>query len=384
MAENFKMLAKTLYGMESVLAGELRNLGASRVREGVRCAFFEGDAGFMYKANLCLRTALRILKPIRTFRVRQPADLYDRIREVPWGEFLDARMTFVVDTVLHSDHFSHSLFVSQKVKDAIADQFRERTGQRPSVSVSAPDVRIHLHLQGDTAHLSLDSSGDSLHRRGYRLQTNKAPLNEVLAAGMLLLSGWRGQSDFLDPMCGSGTLLVEAAMIACNIPANINRPGFGFQNWKDYDPALYNKIYQAVLERTRDFTYTLVGYDKAPSAVRKARENIERAGLSQFISVSQEDFFKTEKQHGRPLFLICNPPYGERLPVDIERFYKRWGDTLKQSYTGTEAWILTGNLEALKSGGLRTSKKIKLYNGSIESRLVQYKVYEGSRKAKKQ
>lgn len=384
MAENFKMLAKTLYGMESVLAGELRNLGASKVREGVRCAFFEGDAGFMYKANLCLRTALRVLKPIRTFKIRRPEDLYDRVQEVPWGEFLDARMTFVVDTVLHSDHFSHSLFVSQKVKDAIADQFRERTGQRPSVSVSAPDVRIHLHLQGDTAHLSLDSSGDSLHRRGYRLQTNKAPLNEVLAAGMLLLSGWRGQSDFLDPMCGSGTLLVEAAMIACNIPANIHRPGFGFQNWKDYDPALYKKIHQALLERTRDFTYTLLGYDKAPSAVRKARENIERAGLSEFISVRQEDFFKTEKQHERPLFLICNPPYGERLPVDIESFYKSWGDTLKQGYTGTEAWILTGNLEALKSVGLRTSKKIKLYNGSIESRLVQYKVYEGSKKAKKQ
>ena len=384
MAENFKMLAKTLYGMESILAEELRNLGAGKIKEGVRCAFFEGDQGFLYKANLSLRTALRILKPLRTFKVRRAGDLYPRIQEVNWSNYLDPGMTFAVDTVLHSPHFSHSLFVSQKVKDAIVDQIRDTAGSRPSVSVSNPDLRIHLHLQGDTAHLSLDSSGSSLHRRGYRTDTNKAPLNEVLAAGLLLLSGWRGQSDFLDPMCGSGTLLIEAAMIACNIPANINRERFGFQTWKDYDPELFKRIYEASLKHVRDFPHSITGYDKAPSAVRKAQGNIDTARLTDFIKVEKQDFFRTSKQSEGPLFLITNPPYGERLPVETERFYRQWGDTLKQDYAGTQAWLFTGNLEALKFVGLRPSKKIKLYNGSIESRLALYTIYEGSKKAKKQ
>lgn len=384
MAQNFKMLAKTLYGMESILAEELRALGAGKVREGVRCAFFEGDQGFMYKANLSLRSALRILKPLQTFSIRRPGDLYPQIQQIRWQDYLDPDMTFVVDTVLHSQHFSHSLFVSQKVKDAIADQFRDATGKRPSVSLSNPDLRVHLHLQGDVAHLSLDSSGSSLHRRGYRTDTNKAPLNEVLAAGMLLLSGWRGQSDFLDPMCGSGTLLIEAAMIACNIPPNINRKRFGFQTWKDYDPALFQTIYEAGLGRTRDFPYAITGFDKAPSAVRKAEGNIQNAQLSDFIKVEKKDFFRSTKETQRPLFLIANPPYGERLPVETEEFYKQWGDTLKQQYAGTTAWLFTGNLEGLKAVGLRPSKKIKLFNGSIESRLVRYDIYEGSKKAKKQ
>ncbi|MDX1333947.1 MAG: class I SAM-dependent RNA methyltransferase, partial [Robiginitalea sp.] len=228
------------------------------------------------------------------------------------------------------------------------------------------------------------SSGSSLHRRGYRTDTNIAPLNEVLAAGILLLGGWRGQSDFLDPMCGSGTLLIEAAMIACNIPANINREGFGFQTWKDYDAELFKTIYEASLGRTRDFPYKITGYDKAPSAVRKAQENIRGAKLSDFIQVENQDFFKSRKRSEAPLFLIANPPYGERLPVETERFYKQWGDTLKQQYAGTKAWLFTGNLEGLKFVGLRPSRKIKLFNGSIESRLVRYDIYEGSKKAKKQ
>jgi putative N6-adenine-specific DNA methylase len=382
MAENFKMIAKTLYGMEAVLADELRKLGAGNVREGVRCAFFEGDEGFMYKANLSLRTALRILKPIHTFRVRRPEELYARIRDVDWKLYLDPGMSFVVDTVLHSDHFSHSLFVSQKAKDAIVDQFREKSGARPGVSTSDPDLRIHLHIQQDTAHLSLDSSGSSLHRRGYRTDTNIAPINEVLAAGLLLLSGWQGQSDFLDPMCGSGTLLIEAAMIACNIPANINRGDFGFQRWKGYDPGLFRTIQEAGLSRVREFHYSISGFDKAPSAVRKATENCKNANLSEYIGITQADFFKTKKEVRGPLYLICNPPYGERLPVEMESFYKEFGNTLKQEYPNTRAWMFTGNLEALKFVGLRPSRKIKLFNGSIESRLALFEIYEGSRKGK--
>ncbi len=384
MAESFKMLAKTLYGLEPILATELRTLGAGKVKEGVRCAFFEGDQGFMYKANLSLRTALRILKPIWTFKIRRSEDLYDRIQEVNWSRYLDPEMTFVIDTVMHSDHFSHSLFVSQKVKDAIVDQFRKKSGARPSVSVSQPDVRIHLHLQGNTGHLSLDSSGNSLHQRGYRRATNKAPLNEVLAAGILLQSGWNGQSDFLDPMCGSGTLLIEAAMIACNIPANINRQRFGFQTWKDYDPDLFATIHDACLSKTRDFSHAITGYDKAPSAVRKAIENVNTAQLSDFIQVKKQDFFASAKANESSLFLICNPPYGERLPVELEGFYSKFGDTLKQAYPNTRAWMFTGNLEALKYVGLRPSRKIKFFNGKIESRLVLYEIYKGSKKAKYQ
>jgi putative N6-adenine-specific DNA methylase len=382
MAENFKMLAKTMYGLESVLASELRSLGAGKVNEGVRSVFFEGDQGFMYKANLCLRTALRILKPIHTFQIKRPEDLYARIQEVDWSRYLDPGMSFAVDTVLLSDYFTHSLFVSQKTKDAIVDQIRKQTGTRPNVSLSNPDVRIHLHLQGNTGHLSLDSSGESLHRRGYRTATNKAPINEVLAAGILLLAGWNGQSDFLDPMCGSGTLLVEGAMIACNIPANLHRKHFGFQGWKDYDPNLFKTIYEASLGRTRDFPHTLVGYDKAPSAVLKAQENVSGANLSDFISIMQEDFFKTSRDREAPLFLVCNPPYGERLPVETEQFYAQFGDTLKQGYPDTRAWLFTGNLEAMKWVGLRPSRKIKLFNGSIESRLLLYEIYAGSKKGK--
>jgi putative N6-adenine-specific DNA methylase len=382
MPENFEMIAKTLYGMEAVLSEELRQLGAGNVREGVRCAFFEGDEGFMYKANLSLRSALRILKPVHTFQIRRQEELYTHLQGMDWALYLSPSMTFVVDTVLNSDHFSNSLFVSQKAKDAIVDQFRDRFGERPTVSVSDPDLRIHIHLQGNTVHVSLDSSGSSLHRRGYRVDTNIAPINEVLAAGLLLLSGWRGQCDFLDPMCGSGTLLIEAAMIACNIPANINRKHFGFQNWKNYDPVLFKTIHEASLARIREFHYTLKGYDKAPSAIRKATENIQNANLSEYIVLEQKDFFKSEKDIKGPLHLVCNPPYGERLPVDMEYFYKEFGNTLKQNYTNTRAWMFTGNLEALKYVGLRPSRKIKLFNGSIESRLALFEIYEGSKKAK--
>ncbi len=380
MSENVPLIAKTMYGLEEVLAGELRALGAGQVRTGNRVVFFEGDKGFLYKANLNLRTALRILMPIADFRLRKAEDLYDRIQEIDWSIYLNPGMTFAVDTVLNSDLFAHSLFVSQKVKDAIVDQFRKRQGVRPSVSVSDPDLRLHLHLQDGMAHLSLDSSGGSLHLRGYRTATNKAPLNEVLAAGILLLSGWKGESDFLDPMCGSGTLLTEAAMIACNIPANINRQSFGFQRWKDYEEGLYKTIFDASLNKAREFRYQIKGIDKAPSALQKAQENIRNARLSEYISLEQADFFKSSKAGEAPLHLVSNPPYGERLPVEREEFFRQWGDTLKRNYPNTQAWLLVGDPEILKFVGLRPSRKIKLFNGGIEVRLARYELYAGSRK----
>ncbi|MBT8321722.1 MAG: class I SAM-dependent RNA methyltransferase, partial [Eudoraea sp.] len=245
MAQNFRMLAKCFYGFEPILAKELRQLGAGNVEEGVRNVSFEGDFGFMYKANLCLRTAIRILKPIASFHASNENDLYRRIKEIPWERYLGPEQSLAIDTVLRSETFTHSLYISQKAKDAIADRFRNLFDKRPNVDTRSPDLRIHIHIQNQQCHLSLDSSGNSLHHRGYRTATNIAPINEVLAAGLLLMSGWDGRANFLDPMCGSGTFLVEAAMIACNIPANINRERFGFQSWKDYDEPLFEKIVSA-------------------------------------------------------------------------------------------------------------------------------------------
>jgi len=382
MEDNFKMIAKTFFGFEEILAKELHILGAQDVEQGVRMVSFKGDKGFMYKANLSLRTALKILKPIYHFRAYNEQSLYKGVMGVDWSKYLNAGQSFVIDVTLHSDHFNHSQFVALKAKDAIVDQFRDRYGKRPSIDKDHPDVRINLHIHSDQCSVALDTSGDSLHHRGYRTATNIAPINEVLAAGMLLLSGWDGQGDFLDPMCGSGTILAEAAMIACNIPANINRKEFGFEKWNDWDNDLFDTIVDSLMKKTKEFHYTIKGYDKAPSAVNKAKDNIINANLDEYVTVEQLNFFETEKETRGPLHMVFNPPYGERLDIDMERFYREIGDTLKQSYPGTNAWFITANLEALKYVGLKPSRKIKLFNGKLEARLVKYEMYEGSKRAK--
>lgn len=382
MEQNFKMVAKTFFGFEEILAKELQQLGAQKVEQGTRVVSFVGDKGFMYKANLALRTAIKILKPIKTFKAFNEKGLYNGIQGIDWSNYLNEHQTFVVETTLHSDQFTHSQFVALKTKDAIVDQFREKTGNRPDIDKDFPDLRIHVHIDRDLVTVSLDTSGASLHHRGYRSATNIAPINEVLAAGMLLLSGWDGNSHFLDPMCGSGTILAEAAMIACNIPANINRKEFAFERWKDWDSELFDMILESLLKKTREFHYTITGYDKAPSAVSKAKDNIRNANLDDYVSIRHEDFFQTEKMCEGPLHMVFNPPYGERLNIEMERFYREIGDTLKQKYPNTNAWFITANLEALKYVGLRPSRKIKLFNGKLEARLVKYEMYEGSKKAK--
>jgi len=380
--ENFKMIAKTFFGFEEILAKELQQLGAQEVEIGTRAVSFKGDKGFMYKANLSLRTALKILKPIYYFKAINDQNLYKGIHGIDWSKYIGENQTFVIDTTIHSDNFKHSQFVSQKAKDAIVDQFREKTGQRPSIDKDFPDLRINIHIDRDQVSVALDTSGASLHHRGYRTATNIAPINEVLAAGMLLLSGWDGSSDFLDPMCGSGTLLAEAAMIACNIPANINRKEFAFEKWNDWDNDLFDQIIDALMKRTKEFHHTIIGYDKSPSAVQKAKDNIRNANLDDYVSIIQGDFFESKKENIGPLHMVFNPPYGERLNIELERFYREIGDTLKNNYPNTNAWFITANLEALKFVGLRPSRKIKLFNGSLESRLVKYEMYEGSRKGK--
>ncbi|MHC5202069.1 THUMP domain-containing class I SAM-dependent RNA methyltransferase [Myroides sp. LJL119] len=376
------MVAKTFFGFEETLAKELQILGAMHVKPGVRMVSFQGDKGFMYKANLALRTALKILKPIHQFAVYNEANLYKGIQSIDWSQYLTADQSFVIDATVFSDNFNNSLFVALKSKDAIVDQFRENTGKRPNIDKDYPDLRINVHIQKDLCTVSLDSSGASLHHRGYRTATNIAPINEVLAAGMLLMSGWDGRSDFLDPMCGSGTLLTEAAMIACNIPANINRKEFAFERWRDWDADLYEKIEDSLMKKVREFHYTIKGYDKAPSAVSKARDNVRNANLQDYIDIQEVNFFDTQKTTQGPLHMVFNPPYGERLDINLERFYREIGDTLKQSYPGTQAWFITGNVEALKFVGLRPSRKIKLFNGKLESRFVKYELYQGSKKGK--
>jgi putative N6-adenine-specific DNA methylase len=380
--ENFKMIAKTFFGFEEILANELKMLGAQDVEQGVRMVSFKGDKGFMYKANLSLRTALKILKPIYFFKANTEQALYKGISSINWSKLLHANQTFVIDTTVHSTFFNHTEFVSQKCKDAIVDQFRERTGQRPSIEKIRPDLRINIHIDKDQVSVALDTSGNSLHQRGYKTATNIAPINEVLAAGMIILSGWDGQSDFLDPMCGSGTILAEAAMIACSIPANINRKQFAFEKWQDWDADLFDNIQESLLKKVREFHHTIKGYDKAPSAVQKAKENIKNANLEEYISIEERNFFDTQKESESKLQMVFNPPYDERLNIEMEGFYANIGDTLKKNYPGTNAWFITANLDALKFVGLKPSRKIKLFNAGLEARLVKYEIYEGSKRTK--
>ena len=384
MYQNFKMVATTMFGLEEVLATELKNLGAQDVEIGVRNVSFVGDKGFMYKANIALRTAIRILKPIKRFKVFDEDDLYKKIQQIEWERYMSVDSTFAIGAVVNSKNFTtNSHYISLKSKDAIADYFRHKYHKRPNVDVKHPDLKIHVHIQKDLCSISLDSSGDSLHKRGYRNLTNIAPINEVLAAGLVLLSGYTGDCNFIDPMCGSGTILIEAAMIANNIPANINRKEFGFENWDDYDEDLFFTIQESLLKKIRSSHFKIMGFDKAPSAVRKAKENVENANLTEFIGVHHVNFFNSMKEVFGKTTILFNPPYGERLDIDINEFYKKIGDTLKNGYPDSTVWFITSNKEAIKNVGLRTSKRIPLKNGDLDCVYVRYDIYEGSKKAKK-
>ncbi len=383
--ENFEMTAKCLHGFEGILAKELRNLGAMNVTEGVRHVSFMGDLGFMYKANLSLRTAVSVLKPILSFKIYKEQDFYQAVYEFPWEDFVDKNGSFAIDSTVNSDIFTHSRYVVFRAKDAIVDRFRDKFGTRPNIDTNEPDVRLNVHIDRNTCNLSLNTSGEPLFKRGYRKSTNIAPINEVLAASLLLASGWDGQCDFLDPMCGSGTILIEAAMIACQIPANINRETFAFMKWNNFNEDFFEKIKSSALKKIRPFHFKIKGYDLSGITISKAKENIENANLTEFISVEEADFFTTEKLADRHLFMLFNPPYGERLPVEVPEFYSSVGDTLKQNYPDTTAWFIVPlDSGAIKHVGLRPSRKIKVFNASIESRLLRYDIYKGSKKAKYQ
>jgi len=379
MEQEFELIAKTFMGLEPVLAEELTNLGANNVQIGRRMVSFTGDKEMMYRANFQLHTAIRVLKPIARFKACSAEDMYDEVKKIDWSQYIQKGKTFSVDSVVYSEEFRNSRFVTYKVKDAIVDQFRESTGDRPNISVTNPDIRLNIHVAEDQATLSLDSSGESLHRRGYRQESVEAPLNEVLAAGMILMTGWKGDTDFIDPMCGSGTLLVEAALIARNMSPGIFRKEFAFERWADFDADLLDRIYNDD-SKEREFNHHIYGYDIEMKAVNTARLNARAAGMSDIISIEQRDIKDFTQPAGKAI-IVTNPPYGERISTpDLLGTYRVIGERLKHAFSGNDAWILSYREECFEQIGLKPSLKIPVYNGSLECEFRKYSLFDGKMK----
>lgn len=371
-----KLIAKTFAGLEEVLAKELTAIGAEEVEAGNRMVSFKGDKEMMYKANFCLRTAVKILKPIDTFKASNADEIYEKVKEIPWEKYMDNDWTFLVESVVFSENFRHSKFAAYRVKDAIADYFREKTGKRPNVRMDNPDIRINLHISENDVTISLDSSGDSLHMRGYRVATVTAPLNEVLAAGMILMTGWDGSCDLIDPMCGSGTILIEAALIARNIYPGVFRKDFAFEHWKDFEPDLLQQIYDDDSQE-REFNHKIYGYDINRQAVSIATDNVKSAGVASIVEVNQQDIHNFQ-QPAEKAIIITNPPYGERITTeDILGLYSDIGSVLKHSFIGGDAWILSYHEECFFRIGFRPSTRIALYNGPLACEFRKYQVFEG-------
>ena len=380
--KDLKIQIKTFFGLENVLAEEINKLGGKNVEIKNRAVNCEGDLGFLYKINYSARTALKIIVPLMTFKAWDEHRFYDKLLAFPWEDVMDVNQTFAVDATVYSERFKHSQFMALKMKDAIVDYFKATCGKRPDVDPKNPQIKFHLHIDRELVTISLDSSGDPLFKRGYRQEQGEAPINEVLASGMLQMAGWDGKGNFLDPMCGSGTLLIEAAMIAMDLPAQIFRKRFAFQNWKNYDDDLFTKIKEVRINRIREFAGKIVGYDVDERMLSAAQVNIEAAELQEVITVEKKDFFESKKELF-PLLMVFNPPYDERLEISDDDFYKKIGDTFKQNYPNTLAWLISADLEAVKKIGLRPSRKIKLFNGKLECRFLQYEMYEGTKKIHK-
>ncbi len=376
------MVAKTLQGFEEVLAEELKEIGAENIEVGCRSVSYYGTKETLYKSNFWLRTALRVLKPIYVFNARTIDEFYGNARKFDWTSVMELSHKFAVESVVNSELFPHSRYIALKLKDAIADQFRDRFGKRPFVDPKKPHITFHIHVNNDVCTVSLDSSGESLHRRGYRVAQDVAPINEVLAAGLIKLSGWNGDSVFIDPMCGSGTILIEAALIAYGIAPGIFRQHFGFENWLDFDEQLLQSIYNDD-SRERDFEYLILGRDISKQAIASAMENIKESGLNKKIDLGVASIFDYNPPKVDNGIVITNPPYGERLKKEqIENFYKQLSDVFKNKYAGYDVWIISSNQEALRSFGLRPSKKINLLNGALECKYQRFSMYKGSLKSK--
>ncbi|MBR3564912.1 MAG: RNA methyltransferase [Paludibacteraceae bacterium] len=376
MQQEFQMIAKTFKGLEDVLAQELIELGANDVQQDRRVVYFTGNKELMYKANLHLRTASRILKPICTFRANDTDDLYDKVHNLDWSQYISSNQSFAIDSTVYSETFNHSQFITYRVKDAIVDWYAEHNQKRPRISVSNPDIYLNIHISHDTCTLSLDSSGESLHKRGWRAEQTEAPINEALAAGMLLLAGWKGQCDLVDPFCGSGTILIEAAMIALGIPPGIYRSSFAFEHWQDFDRELFERLYNDE-SCEKEFTHHIYGSDISNFSIRIAEKNIKSAGLNKYISVEISDI-KDLKPKTEKCLIVSNPPYGERLDIkNIMQLYSNIGEALKHRFAGSTAWIISSDERYLKNMGLKPTKRISLLNGALDCWFNKYELFEG-------
>ncbi|PID62606.1 MAG: RNA methyltransferase [Ignavibacteriae bacterium] len=375
-------IAKTLFGLENILASELQELGAKKIEVLNRAVSFQADLYAFYKINLASRVAIRIIKPIKTFYAATPEALYKNAKKISWQNYINLKNTFAVTDSVNSSTFTHSKYAVLKLKDSIADYFREKFGKRPDVDIKNPNVRINLHIDKNKVNISIDSSGESLHKRGYRLDGEIAPLNEILASGMILLSDWDKRTNFIDPMCGSGTIAIEAALMALNIAPNINREKFAFMYWKNFDRKIFESVKKELNSKRKNFSKVIIANDINQSSLLSAKENAKRAGVDSIISFSNKDLFKMQNNLEEGI-IITNPPYGERLKQEkIDDFYKNIGNTLKKNYNNFSAWILSSNKNAFKKLGLRTSRKIQLFNGSLECKLHKYELYQGSKKRK--
>lgn len=379
MYEEYTMIAKTFKGLENVLANELLQIGANNIQVQRRAVQFSGDKRLMYKANLWLRTASRVLKPVAVFQAKDADEVYDNIKHIDWEKYISCGSSIAIDSTVYSDTFKHSRYVTYRAKDAVVDFFMDRYGKRPSVKIDNPDLYINIHIAQTCVTVSLDSSGESLHKRGWRAEQTDAPINEALAAGMLLMAGWDGQRDFVDPMCGSGTFLIEAALIALNIPPGIYRERFAFERWKDFDAELFETLYNDD-SSAREFKHHIYGSDHSFYAIRVAEKNIKNAGMQRYISL-QQIAIQELKPQTESVLVVTNPPYGERIdPKNILQLYEEIGSTLKHKFTGSTAWIISSNEEALNRIGLKPSKKVPLLNGELECLFVRYYLFSGSHK----
>lgn len=380
--KEFKMIAKTFKGLEEVLASELVTLGANNVQLGRRAVEFTGDKALLYRSNMCLRTASRVLVPLMTFKAKDADEVYTHVKQVNWGQYMTLQTGFQIDATVYSETFRHSRYVTYRVKDAIADWWTEREGKRPNVRLSNPDLYINVHIAAEQVTLSLDSSGESLHKRGYRVAHTEAPINEALAAGLLLMAGWKGETDLYDPMCGSGTLLIEAALIAQNIAPGIFRKGFAFEKWPDFDKDLFEEVYNDDSQE-REFTHRIFGSDASFYAVQAALKNVKASGQQRFIEVKQIRLQEIKRENPTPAMVITNPPYGERLAQDkdVLRLYGDMGTAFKHQFAGSTAWVISSNEEALKCIGLKPSQRIKVLNGELECLFNKYELFAGDRKA---
>ena len=377
---DFEMVATCMQHLEPLLEKELEELGAKQIQINKRAIVFRGNLELLYKANLCLRTALKVLVPIHTYRASDEEQLYQGAKRFGWEDIFNPDQSFAIDSAVHSHLFTHSQFAMLKVKDAIVDRFREQAEKRPNVSKDRANIRIHFHVRGDQVNLALDSSGDPLFKRGYKKEQHKAPMNECLAAAMIMMSDWKDDQTLLDPMCGSATLAIEAALIAANVAPNLNRERFGFERWWNYDGSLLAEVLEKVRKQSRAIQSRIIVRDKDPRSLRQARVNINFSSMKKFIEVQEGDFFKADKVEESGM-LIFNPPYGERLGEEeaMKAFYAEIGSRLKHEYNGWKAGLISSDIEAMKFIGLKPDKKYPLMNGKLDCSFRIYSLFSGKR-----